>query len=146
MNYQFIRRLEKEGFISLKELYIDGTKIKANTNRYTFVWWGLNEHLAGLLNMIDILYKKYNTFLHKNGYGFRYNLGPYVRAQGDGQSPEGHRKKNRKRKIARHKKIPSKTIIEIDNCSPLEILGLQKNLLRISKGEGKHKSTIQNLY
>ena len=36
--YQFIRRLEKEGLVTLKELYIDGTKIEANANRYTFVW------------------------------------------------------------------------------------------------------------
>ena len=27
LNYQFMRRLEKEGLISLKELYIDGTKV-----------------------------------------------------------------------------------------------------------------------
>lgn len=34
LNYQFMRRLEKEGFVTLKELYIDGTKIEANANRY----------------------------------------------------------------------------------------------------------------
>ena len=40
--------------ITLKELYIDGTKIEANANRYTFVWRGsLNYHLAGLLDTID---------------------------------------------------------------------------------------------
>ena len=32
LNYQFMRRLEKEGLITLKELYIDGTKIEANAN------------------------------------------------------------------------------------------------------------------
>lgn len=37
LNYQFMRRLVKEGLVTLKELYIDGTKIEANTNRYTFV-------------------------------------------------------------------------------------------------------------
>ncbi len=40
LHYQFIRRLEKEGLITLKELFIDGTKIEANANRYTFVWRG----------------------------------------------------------------------------------------------------------
>ena len=76
LNYQFMRRLEKEGLISLKELYIDGTKIEANANRYTFVWRGsLNYHLAGLLDTIDALYTKYNTFLLENGYGPKYNLG-----------------------------------------------------------------------
>ncbi len=40
LNHQFLRRLEKEGLITLKQLYIDGTKIEANANRYTFVWRG----------------------------------------------------------------------------------------------------------
>lgn len=48
----------------------------------------------------------------------------------------------------------SNTIIEIDNCSPLEILKLQKNLLKIAKGEGlpfvcgkgQHKTGLQKLY
>lgn len=37
LNFQFLRRLKKEGLITLKELSIDGTKIEANANRYTFV-------------------------------------------------------------------------------------------------------------
>ena len=45
-------------------------------------------------------------------------------------------------------------VIEIDNCSPLEILKLQKNLLLIAQGEGiefifekgKRKPEIQKLY
>ena len=62
LNYQFMRRLKKEGLITLKELFIDGTKIEANANRYTFVWRGsINYHLAGLLDTIDALYEKYNT-------------------------------------------------------------------------------------
>ena len=32
LNYQFLRRLQKEGFITLKSLFIDGTKIEANAN------------------------------------------------------------------------------------------------------------------
>ena len=43
--------------------------------------------------------------------------------------------KNRKRKLAKHKKLSNNTIIEIDNCSPLEILKLQKNLLQIAEQE-----------
>ena len=38
LNYQLMRRLQKEGLFTLKELFIDGTKIEANANRYTFVW------------------------------------------------------------------------------------------------------------
>ena len=76
LNYQFMRRLEKEGLITLKELYIDGTKIEANANRYTFIWRGtINYHLAVLLDMIDAIYAKYNAFLHENGYGATYGLG-----------------------------------------------------------------------
>lgn len=62
--------------------------------------------------------------------------------------------KNRKRKLAKHKKLSNNTVIEIDNCSPLEILKLQKNLIRIADGEhiefvygkGKRKPEIQQLY
>lgn len=62
--------------------------------------------------------------------------------------------KNRKRKLTKHKKLPNNTILEIDNCSPLEILKLQRNLIRIAQGEGigfvqgkgKYKPEIQKLY
>ncbi|WP_420806798.1 transposase, partial [Abyssisolibacter fermentans] len=37
LHYQFIKRLEKDGLVTLKSLFIDGTKIEANANRYTFV-------------------------------------------------------------------------------------------------------------
>lgn len=71
-----MRFLEKQGLITLKELYIDGTKIEANANRYKFVWRGsLKYHLAGLRDIIDALYAKYNAFLLDNGYGPKYNLG-----------------------------------------------------------------------
>ncbi|RGL91624.1 hypothetical protein DXC39_33275 [Hungatella hathewayi] len=151
-----MRRLEKEGLISLKELYIDGTKIEANANRYTFIWWGsLNYHLAGLLDTIDALYTKYNTFLLENGYGLKYNLGNARMFVIEGMDKV--RKvieENRKRKLTKHKKISNNTIIEIDYCSPLEIRKLPKNLMQIAQGEdigfvygkGKHKPEIQKLY
>ena len=41
---------------------------------------------------------------------------------------------NRKRKLNKHKKISNNTILEIDNCSPLEILKLQRNLTQIAQG------------
>lgn len=156
LNYQFMRRLKKEGLITLKELFIDGTKLEANANRYTFVWRGsINYHLAGLLDTIDSLYEKYNTLLHENEYAAKYDLG-------DAQMfiIEGMEKirrvidENRKRKLTKHKKLSNNTIIEIDNCSPLEVLKLQKNLMRIAEGEGisfvhskgKTKSGLQKLY
>lgn len=33
-----VKLLVESGHVSLKEVYIDGTKIEANANRYTFVW------------------------------------------------------------------------------------------------------------
>ncbi len=156
LNHQFLRRLQKEGLVTLKELFIDGTKIEANANRYTFVWRGsINYHLAGLLDTVDSLYQKYNAWLDETGYGITYDI------------PHAHMfviegmdkvrdviKKNRERKRAKHKKLSNNTVIEIDNCSPLEILKLQKNLIRIADGEqtgfvygkGKRKPELQQLY
>lgn len=75
LNYQFLRRLQKEGLITLKTLYIDGTKIEANADRYTFVWKGtMNYHLAGLLDTIDSLYQKHNALIDENEYGIKYDI------------------------------------------------------------------------
>ena len=69
LNYQLLRRLKKEGYITLETLFVDGTKMEANANRYTFVWRGtLNYHLARLLDTIDSLYHRYNGFLKENRY------------------------------------------------------------------------------
>ena len=156
LNYQFMRQLKKEGLITLKELFIDGTKLEANANRYTFVWRGsINYHLAGLLDKIDALYEKYNTLLHENGYAAKYDLGDAKMFIIEGM--EKVRRvidENRKRKLTKHKKLSNNTIIEIDNCSPLEILKLQRNLMQIAEGEGisfvhskgKTKSGLQKLY
>jgi len=35
---QVVQLLAEAGQVSLKEIYVDGTKIEANANRYTFVW------------------------------------------------------------------------------------------------------------
>ena len=35
---QVVVLLAEEGLLSIKELYVDGTKIEADANRYTFVW------------------------------------------------------------------------------------------------------------
>ncbi len=35
---QVVLMLHEEGFLDIKDLYTDGTKIEANANRYTFVW------------------------------------------------------------------------------------------------------------
>ena len=156
LNYQFMRRLQKEALLTLKELYIDGTKIEANANRYTFVWRGsINYHLAGLLDSIDALYAKYNALVYENGYGPKYDIGQARMFVIEGM--EKVRKvieENRRRKLTKHKKISNNTIIEIEYCSPLEIVKLQKHLMRIAQGEGilfvngkgKRKPELQKLY
>ena len=35
---QIVELLAEAGVLSLKDIYVDGTKIEANANRYTFVW------------------------------------------------------------------------------------------------------------
>lgn len=35
---QVVQLLAEQGLLSLQELYVDGTKLEANANRYTFVW------------------------------------------------------------------------------------------------------------
>ena len=156
LNYQFLRRLKKEGLITLEALYIDGTKIEANANRYTFVWRGtLNYHLVGLLDTIDALYTKYNELLNENEYGQKYDLGNVQMFIIEGMDKvRDVIEKNRKRKLTKHKKLSNNTVIEIDNCSPLELLKLQNNLIKIADGEGipfvyekrQKKSEIQLLY
>lgn len=74
LNHQFLCLLKKEGLVTLKKFFIDGSKIEANW--YTFVLrWSLNYHPVGLLNAIDTLYAAYHAFLHDNGYGPKYDLG-----------------------------------------------------------------------
>ena len=156
LNYQFLLRLQKEGLVTLKELFIDGTKIEANANRYTFVWRGtINYHLAGLLDSIELNFARYNTFLQENGYGPKYDIGNAQMFVIEGMDKvRSVIEKNRKRKLSKHKKLANNTVIEIDNCSPLEILKLQKNLNTIASGEGiefvygkgKRKPEIQQLY
>ncbi len=156
LNHQFLRRLKKEGLVTLEALYIDGTKIEANANRYTFVWRGsINYHLAGLLDTIESLYTRYNTLLKENGYGQKYQLGEARMFIIEGMEKVREViEKNRKRKLTNHKKISNNTIIEIDNCSPLDILRLQEHLDQIAAGEkiqfvfekGKKKTELQKLY
>lgn len=35
---QVVQLLAEQGLVSLKEVYVDGTKLEANANKYTFVW------------------------------------------------------------------------------------------------------------
>jgi len=156
LHYQFIRLMHKEGLVTLECLFIDGTKIEANANRYTFVWRGsINYRLAGLLDNIDIIFKRYNTFIKENNYDERYKI-----PQAEMFVIEGMDKvrevieKNRQGKMNHKKKISNNRLIEIDEISPLKMLTLQKKLLDIAKdegiifetGKGKRKTELQKIY
>ncbi len=57
--------LVDQGVVSLKDLYVDGTKIEANANRYTFVWGKSNannrvriqKQLKELWSYVEKVYK-----------------------------------------------------------------------------------------
>jgi transposase len=156
LHYQFLRRLHKEKLITLDVLFQDGTKIEANANRYTFVWRGtVNYHLAGLLDTIDLLYQRYNSLLTQDGYQKKYCLKIMEMFIVDGMNRVCEViEKNRERKLTKYKKLPNNALIEIDNCSPIEMLQMQRNLKKIAEGEGincvsgkgKRKSDLQSLY
>lgn len=119
LNYQLMRRLQKEGLVTLKELFIDGTKIEANANRYTFVWRGsINYHLAGLLDSIDQLFEKYNSFLQENDYGTKYELGNAQMFVIEGMDKVREViEKNRKRKLVKHNLCPRPELLFLPGCS-----------------------------
>ena len=58
--------------------------------------------------------------------------------------------KNRKRKLTKHKKISNNSKIEIDHCSPLDLLKLQKNLSTLQDHEQRksraYKENIGKYY
>jgi transposase len=54
---QIVLLLEQEGILSLKEQYVDGTKIEANANRYTFVWGrSIKANKERILKQVDELW------------------------------------------------------------------------------------------
>ena len=156
LHYQFMRRLQKEGLVSLEALFIDGTKIEANANRYTFVWRGsLNYHLVGLLDAIENGYNDYNNLITENAYDVKYTLSTMNMFIIEGMEKVREViQKNRSRKVNHNKKLSNNGVIEIDNMSPLEMLKIQAKLMVIAKGEGiafvdgkgQRKSDLQKLY
>ena len=49
--------LASEGLISMKQLYIDGTKIEAQAGRYTFVWGkSIQTNKAKMLTQLEDLW------------------------------------------------------------------------------------------
>lgn len=92
LNYQFMCRLEKEGFITLKEIYIDGTKLEANANRYTFVWRGSINYILQVFwtPAMPFTQNQHLSYGERIWSEIRYWGCPYVCDRRDEQSPEGH--------------------------------------------------------
>lgn len=54
---QIVLLLEQEGLVSLTTTFVDGTKIEANANRYTFVWGrAIKKHQARIAEQLEELW------------------------------------------------------------------------------------------
>ena len=63
---QIVLLLEKEGLVSLATTFVDGTKIEANANRYTFVWGrAIKKHKARIAEQLEELWN-YTEEVAKN--------------------------------------------------------------------------------
>jgi len=59
---QIVLLLAAEGIVSLKEAYVDGTKIEANANRYTFVWGNaIKTNKEKMVKQLDELWQYADT-------------------------------------------------------------------------------------
>lgn len=156
LHYQFIKIMHNEGYVDLKKLFIDGTKIEANANRYTFVWRGsINYHLINLLDKIQKIYSEYNNFINLNGYKETYNLEEVSMFIIEGsQKVKKIIENNKMRKKKHQKKLSNNKILKIDNIDIEQVLNLQIQLKNIAKkesitfvsGKGKKKSKLQRIY
>ena len=55
---QVVMMLVKSGHIDLQKVYLDGTKIEANANKYTFVWGkSINRYKNGIKNQLEELWQ-----------------------------------------------------------------------------------------
>jgi transposase len=59
---QIVLLLVDEGLVSLKDIYVDGTKLEANANRYTFVWGkALKTNKEKMVKQLDELWQYAQT-------------------------------------------------------------------------------------
>ena len=55
---QVVQLLSKQGLLSLKEVYVDGTKMEANANKYTFVWGNaIKSNKEKIVKQLDELWR-----------------------------------------------------------------------------------------
>jgi len=65
--YQLVIRLNEVGEINYNHVFIDGTKIEANANKYTFVWSkAINKNEAKMFEKISTLVEEINEVEFKN--------------------------------------------------------------------------------
>ena len=156
LHYQLLGIFKSKGYLTLDELYIDGTKIEANANRYTFVWRGsINYHLINLLSNISNLMDDYNNFISENNYHKKYSIikeKMFVINGSDKVKRIIDENKIRKKKGIN--KLANNDILEIGNVGPETFVRILDNLLTIieaekiafTSGKGLKKSPIQGLY
>lgn len=71
--YQFVEILFKTGEVKFKNVFIDGTKIEAYANRYTFVWKkSVEKNMAKLIEKVELLLNEYSIFTDSSAEGIGY--------------------------------------------------------------------------
>ena len=72
--YQFIEFLYESGELQYKNVFIDGTKIEAYANRYTFVWKkSVEKNKAKLIEKIDTILRQYEDLIGCSDDGIDYH-------------------------------------------------------------------------
>jgi len=55
---QVVRLIVNQGLVNIKTIYIDGTKLEANANTYTFVWGkSIKKYKQGIKTQLEQLCK-----------------------------------------------------------------------------------------
>ncbi|MCZ4320392.1 hypothetical protein O4H26_15495, partial [Aequorivita viscosa] len=64
---QVVILLAEQGHLNLKDIYVDGTKIEANANRYTFVWGkSIKTSRARIEKQLKDLWRYVETLYYNN--------------------------------------------------------------------------------
>jgi len=59
---QVVLLMAEQGLMNIKTIYVDGTKLEANANKYTFVWGkSVKRHKAGIKKQLEELWKYAET-------------------------------------------------------------------------------------
>lgn len=156
LHYQIISKIKERGYLSLEKIFIDGTKIEANANRYTFVWRGsINYHLINLLDSINKSYSIYNDLIRSQGYDKKYKLKKvdFLIIESSDKVREII-KKNKTRKKQGINKLSNNHILKIENIGPDTLEELEHILkdiisaenIQLVKGRGCRKTVTQKLY